>query len=108
MSQDTQTPKGLFPFIKRRLGNWKLRHQLPFNFAIHMVGIPLAVASLPMFYFMEWYWGAGALFLGYLLQYIGHQLEGNDVGEWAGIKKLLGLPYVGIAPRWNPTDPNRL
>jgi hypothetical protein len=34
------------------------------------------------------------------LQYIGHKLEGNDVGEWAGIKKLLGLPYVGISPRW--------
>jgi len=42
------------------------------------------------------------------LQYIGHLAEGNDLGEWAAIKRLLGLPYVGIAPRWNPEDPSRL
>jgi hypothetical protein len=46
--------------------------------------------------------------LGYLLQWIGHLAEGNDLGEWAAIKRLLGLPYVGIAPRWNPDDPGRL
>ena len=46
--------------------------------------------------------------LGYALQYVGHLAEGNDLGEWAAIKRLLGLPYVGIAPRWNPEDPDRL
>lgn len=85
-----------------------LRHQLPFNFWIHMLGIPLAVAAIPLFFLTEWYWSAGALVLGYLLQWIGHQAEGNDLGEWAAIKRLLGLPYVGISPRWNPSDPSRL
>ena len=61
-----------------------------------------------LLFFQPWYWGVGALVLGYLLQWIGHLAEGNDVGEWAAIKRLLGLPYVGIAPRWNPDDPNRL
>ena len=55
-----------------------------------------------------WYWGLGAFLLGYLLQWIGHLTEGNDLGEWAAIKRLLGWPYVGIAPQWNPQDPNRL
>ena len=100
--------KGVLPFIKRRLGNWMLRHQLPFNFAIHRVGIPVAVAGIPLLFLYEWYWGVGALFVGYLLQFIGHQVEGNDVGEWAAIKKMLGMKYVGISPRWNPEDPNRL
>lgn len=95
-------------FIRRRIHNWMLRHKLPFNFAIHMVGIPVAVAGIPMLFLLDWYWGVGAIFLGYLLQFIGHQAEGNDVGEWAAIKRLLGLPYVGIAPRWNPEDPNKL
>ncbi len=86
-----------------------LRHQLPFNFAIHLIGIPLAVTGVVLLFFpLPWYWGVGALVLGYLLQWIGHLAEGNDVGEWAAIKRLLGLPYVGIAPRWNPDDPNRL
>ena len=95
-------------FIRRRIHNWMLRHQLPFNFAIHMVGIPVAVAGIPMLFLLDWYWGVGAIFLGYLLQFIGHQAEGNDVGEWSAIKRLLGLPYVGIAPRCNPEDPNKL
>jgi len=95
-------------FLRRRLQGWRLRHQLPFNFAIHLIGIPLAVTGVVLLFFLRWYWGVGALVLGYLLQWIGHRAEGNDVGEWAAIKRLLGLPYVGIAPRWNPDDPNRL
>ncbi len=109
-------PSGL---LRRRLHGWRLRHQLPFNFIIHMIGIPLAVAGAVILlavwpaywlglYALPWYWGLGALILGYLLQWIGHRAEGNDVGEWAAIKRLLGMSYVGIAPRWNPEDPNRL
>jgi hypothetical protein len=95
-------------FLRRRLHGWRLRHQLPFNFAIHLIGIPLAVAGVFLLFFLPWYWGTGAFVLGYVLQYVGHLAEGNDLGEWAAIKRLLGLPYVGIAPRWNPEDPSRL
>lgn len=95
-------------FLRRRLRNWRERHRLPFNFTIHLIGIPLAVAGVILLFFQPWYWGVSAIVVGYLLQWIGHQAEGNDVGEWAAIKRLLGLPYVGIAPRWNPDDPTRL
>ena len=95
-------------FLRKALRNWRERHQHPFNFVIHLLGIPLAVAGLFLLLVLPWYWGVGALVLGYLLQWIGHLAEGNDVGEWAAIKKLLGLPYVGIAPRWNPQDPTQL
>jgi uncharacterized membrane protein YGL010W len=95
-------------FLLRRWQGWRLRHQLPFNFYIHILGIPMAVVSIPLLFLLPWY-GCLALFvLGYLLQWIGHLAEGNDLGEWAAIKRLLGLPYVGVAPRWNPEDPNRL
>jgi hypothetical protein len=87
-------------WVRKALDNWMERHRLPFNFWIHMLGIPLAVASLPLFVLAEWYWGVAALVLGYFLQWVGHLAEGNDLGEWAGIKGLLGLPYVGISPRW--------
>lgn len=58
-----------------------------------------------MLFIAPWYWGVAGLVLGYFLQYLGHRVEGNDVGEWAGIKRMLGLPYVGIAPRWEQTTP---
>ena len=33
-------------------------------------------------------------------------VEGNDVGEIIPIKKLLGLPYVAVAPKYaeKPAD----
>ena len=109
----------LLSWLRRRWQGWRLRHQLPFNFYIHLIGIPMAVCGVIILLGLwpaaalglpwpAWYWGLGAFVLGYVLQWIGHRAEGNDVGEWAAIKRLLGLPYVGIAPRWNPEDPDRL
>jgi uncharacterized membrane protein YGL010W len=89
--------------LRRILRNWRKRHRHPFNFWIHMLGIPLAVAGVGIC-FVDWRWGLAAFVLGYLLQYIGHCVEGNDVGEWAAIKRLCGLPYVGIAPRWEKQE----
>jgi hypothetical protein len=92
--------KPILTFVRKRLGRWRERHVHPFNFAIHLIGIPLAVTGVVLLFFQPWYWGVSFFVAGYLLQYIGHCVEGNDVGEWAAIKRLLGLPYVGVAPRW--------
>ncbi len=81
------------------LRNWRHRHQHPFNFWIHLLGIPLAVAGVVLLFYQEWAWGLAGVAVGYGLQFIGHLVEGNDLGEWAAVKRLLGLPYVGIAPR---------
>jgi hypothetical protein len=89
-------------FLRRALANWLERHQHPFNRGIHLLGIPLALAGVVLFFSLpwsQWYWGAAAFLGGYLLQWIGHLVEGNDLGEWAGIKRLLGWPYVAVAPR---------
>jgi 2-hydroxy-palmitic acid dioxygenase Mpo1-like protein len=87
--------------LRRALHNWLDRHQHPVNFWIHLIGIPLALGGIVFFFVLpweQWYWTLAALAGGYALQFIGHRVEGNDMGEWAGIKRLLGLPYVAIAP----------
>jgi hypothetical protein len=96
-----------FPIARKLLGltgrarkNWLLRHRNSFNFWIHMLGIPLAFAGIPLLFFLPWYWGIGAIVAGYLLQWLGHQVEGNDVGEFIPVKRMLGLPVVAIAPRY--------
>ena len=100
----------LLAFASRARRNWLARHQVPFNYWIHMLGIPLAVAGVPLLFLAPWYYGVGAIVLGYLLQWIGHRVEGNDVGEFIPIKRLLGLPVVAIAPRFGaeakPTAPH--
>jgi len=98
MSNDT-SPDRRRP-LRRFVRNWLERHQHPVSFAIHLIGIPLAFAGVVMFFTSPWPWALAAFVMGYLLQWIGHQIEGNDMGEWAGIKRMLGLPYVAIAPRY--------
>jgi len=56
----------------------------------------------------EWYWGTAGLVVGYFLQFVGHRVEGNDVGEWAAVKRLLGLPYVSISPRWQAAETSEI
>ncbi len=81
--------------------HWLERHPHPTSFVLHMIGIPptilgvlfvpiyLTLLSLPIFLL------ALALFIGgYLLQFLGHFLEGTDPGEVIYFKRKLGLSYV--------------
>ncbi len=72
-----------------------------------MLGIPLTIAAvvLALVQLSEsrwdlWWRPVLLLVVGYLLQWIGHVIEGNDMGEIILIKKLLGRPYVAISPRY--------
>lgn len=101
----TEQPRYSFPiarrvlrFARRARQNWLDRHQVPANFWIHMVGIPVAMAGIPLLFLTDWWVGVTAIVVGYFLQWVGHKLEGNDVGELIPIKRLLGLPVVAIAP----------
>jgi hypothetical protein len=104
----TSRRRPVLRFLRKRWQYWHSRHQLPFNLTIHLVGIPLALAGVVLLFIpgVDWYWGVAAIVLGYLLQFLGHQAEGNDVGEWAALKRLAGLPYVAVAPRWQKQTPS--
>lgn len=87
--------------------NWLDRHQNRVSFWLHMVGIPMAIASvaLAIVQLAAWRWDLWwrpviLLVVGYLLQWIGHVIEGNDMGEVILVKKLLGRPYVAISPKY--------
>ena len=110
----SETPRRTFPIARRSIAfarrarlNWLSRHQNNFNFAIHMLGIPLALLVAPiLFFLLPWPWGTAAFVLGYLLQWIGHKVEGNDVGEFIPIKKLFGLKTIATAPQFQlPRSP---
>ncbi len=85
------------------LTNWCERHQHPVSRWLHYVGIPLTVAALLVaaVQLLQWRWDLWwrptlLLMAGYVLQYIGHRLEGNDMGEVILCKRLLGRPYRAI------------
>ncbi len=96
------------------LENWRTRHQSRLSFWLHMVGIPLAVAGLVLAAIQLWQWRWDLwwrpvllIAVGYVLQIIGHRHEGNDVGELIVIKRLLGIPYVAISPKYQSPSPSR-
>ena len=89
------------------LTNWLERHQHPLSFWLHMVGIPLTLLALPLagYQLAIWRWDlwwrpVGLIAAGYALQWLGHVIEGNDMGEVILIKRWLGKPYVAVAPRY--------
>ena len=89
------------------LTNWLERHRHPVSLVLHIVGIPLAVGAVvvAVVQLVQWRWDlwwrpGGLLVGGYLLQWIGHLIEGNDMGELMVVKRWLGRPYVAISPRW--------
>jgi hypothetical protein len=89
------------------LDNWLRRHRHPASFVLHLAGIPLTIAAVPLALVQLsadrwdlWWRPAGLLAGGYVLQWIGHRIEGNDMGEVILVKKLLGRPYVAVSPRF--------
>lgn len=93
------------------LSKWLQRHRHPLSLGLHIVGIPLTIAAvvLAILQLAEWRWDLWyrPLFLvivGYLLQWIGHAMEGNDMGEIILVKKWLGRPYTAVSPRYAPQD----
>lgn len=97
------------PFGPGWLKEWLKRHQDPVSFALHMVGIPMTIlAVVPILLEVTsttmWLITAALFVGGYVLQFLGHAIEGNDAGELILVKKWLGKPYVAIAPQWQ--EPN--
>ncbi|MHC4064484.1 MAG: Mpo1-like protein [Planctomycetota bacterium] len=89
------------------INNWGERHQHPVSRFLHAVGIPmlaaglvLALVQLCLWRWELWWRPAGLIVGSYLMQWWGHRIEGNDLGEMIVVKKLLGRPYVDVAPRY--------
>ena len=99
------------------LKRWLERHQNPVSLLLHIVGIPMTIACVPVaaVQLAAWRWDlwwrpAALLAGGYLLQWIGHRIEGNDMGELILVKKWRGRPYVAVSPRYArplPPEPDR-
>jgi hypothetical protein len=85
--------------LTRFLTNYIARHQNRANQALHLIGLPLTfVVSVILLVEQRPDWAAAAFVGGYVLQFVGHAIEGNDAGELILIKKALGKPYQEFAP----------
>lgn len=76
-----------------RLSTYKSKHRHPLNRLTHTVGIPLIVLSLPLFLF-SWRWALGLFIFGWILQFVGHAIEGNQPAFFSSPL------YLVVGPLW--------
>jgi len=75
--------------IREFLRAYPQRHRNPWNRACHIVGGPLAPVLFLYFLFRGRFVAAALAFVaGYGLQWLGHHIEGSEVGEWIMLKAL--------------------
>jgi len=81
----------MIQFLAERLANWRRRHRNTTNLYLHMLGIPACFVAAPILLALRQWLLALILFAaGYVLQFLGHLIEGNRSGEEMLLRKLLG------------------
>jgi uncharacterized membrane protein YGL010W len=85
--------------------DWIERHRDPASFVLHMFGIPptiLGVLLIPIYVYIvsvPIFLLALALFVGgYLVQFLGHAIDGSEPGEIMYLRRKLGWSYPEIVP----------
>ena len=92
--------------IKAFLKNYLPRHRNRVNQALHFIGVPLTFVGTPWTILAgtaPW-WPCLCFIGGYLLQFAGHAVEGNDAGEVVFLKKAFGLPYTEYGHQSNSSS----
>jgi uncharacterized membrane protein YGL010W len=72
--------------------NYKAKHQHPLNRLSHTIGIPLIVISLVLFFF-NWRWALALFVVGWIFQFVGHAIEGNQPAFFRNPFYLLVGPW---------------
>jgi hypothetical protein len=68
--------------VTKPVSQYMARHTNGWNRALHVVGVPLAPILFVVFLVTGHFWLAAVAFvLGYGLQWIGHRIEGNGMGD---------------------------
>lgn len=73
--------------------NYRAKHRHPLNKLCHSIGIPMIVISLPLF-FLNWPWALALFIVGWILQFVGHAIEGNQPAFFRNPIYLL------VGPLW--------
>ena len=74
------------------IDNYKAKHRHPLNKLTHSIGIPMIVISVPLL-FLNWRWALALFVVGWILQFVGHAVEGNQPAFFKNPMYLLVGPW---------------
>lgn len=72
--------------------SYKSKHRHPLNRLSHAIGIPMIALSLPLSLF-SWRGALGLFIVGWVFQFIGHAIEGNQPAFLSNPVHLLIGPW---------------
>lgn len=72
--------------------NYRSKHQHPLNRLCHAVGIPLILISVPLLFY-SWRWALAVFVVGWIFQFVGHFIEGNQPAFFRHPVYLLVGPW---------------
>jgi uncharacterized membrane protein YGL010W len=78
--------------VSEMLEKYRQDHQHPVNRGTHLIGIPMIIISLPLFFF-HWKWALGLFVAGWMFQFIGHAFEGKKPTFFSNPLYLIIGPY---------------
>lgn len=94
--------------------NYRAKHRHPVNKLCHTIGIPMIIISLPLFLF-SWRWALALFIIGWIFQFVGHAIEGNQpaffknpvyllIGPLWLVRRAASALGVARAPSTKPTE----
>src|SRR5438128_1330575 len=78
------------------IDTYKSQHQHPVNKLCHVIGIPLITISWLLFFF-NWRWALALFVVGWILQFVGHAIEGNRPAFFQNPVYFLVAPRKQLA-----------
>jgi hypothetical protein len=80
--------------VRTFLRGYMSRHANPWCRALHVVGVPLAPwGAIVLLFFGKFGEAGAALVVGYGLQWLGHRIEGNKMGDWDMFKAVVAWSF---------------
>ena len=78
--------------MKANLESYEGEHRHPVNRALHAVGIPIVVISIPLLLW-DWRWALAIHVAGWAILWTGHFIEGNLPASWRNPAVVFVAPF---------------
>jgi uncharacterized membrane protein YGL010W len=82
------------PQLDQYMARYDHEHTNPWNKLLHAVGIPIILAGIVLLAMMHWRLGAALFVGGWIMNFLGHRIEGNKPAFFQG------LIYFLVGPLW--------
>src|SRR5438045_9023451 len=83
------------PSLAHYMAQYDHEHGSTSNKVLHAIGIPMIFAGIILLLFMQWIWGGGFFFGGWVLLFLGHRREGKHRAFFQGrISFLVGRIFA--------------